>query len=185
LIKTLAKCENISITDDAQPKMLKSVVDTSTHVYVSIAAGVNLTEELNKISKQVATLVKFIDGLKAKIEKKGYTDKVPEDVQIQDKEKLKEKEIELKQVNEVLQLIQNITGTEATPVQSEAKPIKKDKKDKKDKNATGSECKELNLKDLNQTLSKNMFLEGDIPTTNDLEILKKIKKECKEKDLEK
>lgn len=32
LIKTLAKCENVSITDDTQLKMLKSVVDTSTHV---------------------------------------------------------------------------------------------------------------------------------------------------------
>lgn len=31
LIKTLAKCDNVSITSSEQPKMLKSVVDTTTH----------------------------------------------------------------------------------------------------------------------------------------------------------
>lgn len=136
-------------------------------------------------------MVKFIEGLKAKIEKKGYTEKVPEDVQMQDKEKLKEKEIELHQIIEVLELIQNITGTTETPDQTETKQnvknVKNDKKDKKEKKCknSGSEGSDINLKDLNQTLSTNMYTEGDIPTINDLEILKKIKNECKEKDLEK
>ena len=51
--------------------MLKSVVDTTTHVYVSIADGVNLTEEVNKMGKQVATVQKFLDGLRAKMDKAG------------------------------------------------------------------------------------------------------------------
>mmetsp|Transcript_16979 Transcript_16979/g.13979 ORF Transcript_16979/g.13979 Transcript_16979/m.13979 type:complete len:205 (-) Transcript_16979:423-1037(-) len=71
LIKTLAKCEKVEITTDEHPSMLKSVVDTSTHVYVSIADGVNLTEEVNKMSKQVAIVSKFVEGLKLKIDKKG------------------------------------------------------------------------------------------------------------------
>jgi len=71
LIKTLAKCENVSITTVEPPKMLKSVVDTTTHVYVSIADGVNLTEEVNKMGKQVALVQKFVDGLRAKMDKAG------------------------------------------------------------------------------------------------------------------
>jgi len=56
--------------------------------------------------------------------------------------------------------------------------------EKKDK-TSGSEGYEINFKDLNHILSINMFTEGDTITKNDFEIIKKIKNECKEKDLDK
>lgn len=85
---------------------------------------------------------------------------------------------------------QFLAGTVETNNQSEIKQInnekdvKKDKLEKKEK-TSGSEGYEINLKDLNHILSINMFTEGDIITKNDFEIIKKIKNECKEKDLDK
>lgn len=93
----------------------------------------------------------------------------------------------MNQVSEVLELIQNITGTKAQ-VPTETKPEKNDKKDKKGKKegkTSGNDSSEVNLKDLNQLLSTNMFTEGDIPIMNDATIVNQIKNQFKEKDLEK
>lgn len=82
-------------------------MDINTSVYIS-SEGIDLKKEAAKIKKQIETGVKWVENIKTKMDKPAYKEKVPEDVQQSDIEKITNKELELEQLREVLQKLENM-----------------------------------------------------------------------------
>jgi len=93
----------VTVTEEDHPDMIKGVVDLNMNVFLSVTEGVDLKQEVAKLEKLIATGIKYCDGLITKMNKKGYEEKVPEDVRQQDKEKLDTKKEEVEQYKILLE----------------------------------------------------------------------------------
>lgn len=107
-IEHLAKLNSVEITTEDHPKMIKGRVDNNTSVFVSVTDGIDLNLEIKKLNKMKDAGKKYIDGVEKRINKKGQSENVPEDVRQQDAEKISTKQEELKNIEEILNRLEGM-----------------------------------------------------------------------------
>lgn len=99
LISSLAKVGEVKIVSskESNPKGCMSVLSSGCFtVNVEIIKFIKVEDEIKKIQKLIDEKQKPLDALKKKITGKDYASKVPEEVQIKEKEKMDLYEAEMK-----------------------------------------------------------------------------------------
>jgi valyl-tRNA synthetase len=101
-------CKVISASDADPAGCLKNFINDDITIFVMVAGFVDIKLEMDRVAKRNVQLQNLIDGLNKKITMKGYEEKVPEAVRIENQEKLTAYQTEITQNNEGLAELQKL-----------------------------------------------------------------------------
>ena len=90
-VKTLGRLAELSIgVDEKKPKAAATGVITGAEVYVPLEGIIDLTQERDRLQKEIAKISKDIDVFSKKLSNKNFVDKAPKEVVEKDTAKLEE-----------------------------------------------------------------------------------------------
>ncbi|MDA8423457.1 MAG: valine--tRNA ligase [Nitrospiraceae bacterium] len=90
-VKTLGRLAELSIgVDEKKPKAAATGVVKGAEVYVPLEGIIDLTQERDRLQKEIAKLSKDIDVFSKKLSNKNFVDKAPKEVVEKDTAKLEE-----------------------------------------------------------------------------------------------
>lgn len=93
VIERLARLEDLSISlSGDKPEKSVSTLAKLSEIHLPLEGLVDFEEEKKRISKEIETISKYINGLKAKLENENFVSRAPKEVVEGEKEKLAEAE---------------------------------------------------------------------------------------------
>ncbi|MDG1139121.1 MAG: valine--tRNA ligase [Opitutales bacterium] len=92
---------------DRPPSGLPAVASTLGSFYLDLSSGVNVAEEMTRITKEIESLGKIIKSIESKLENEKFVSKAPEAVVAGAKAQLADNQAKLKESEDILQSLTN------------------------------------------------------------------------------
>ena len=106
VVKGFSKASEVLLKkkDDKDIKgWINKVINDRIDVFLDIRDKVDLDKELKRLNKNLEDKEKYVLGIRKKIENKDYKNRVKEEIQKEDKEKLESAETEIKKIKESIE----------------------------------------------------------------------------------
>ena len=104
VIATLARASSVTSVTDKNDKSIEgwliNVINSHIDVFLDIKDKIDINKEVARLNGTLAEKQKYETGIRNKMNKPGYTEKVPENIRKEDKEKLDKILIEIAKVQE-------------------------------------------------------------------------------------
>ena len=104
VIAALARCCSVSAVDNKEDENVKgwlsNVINSTVDIYLDIKDKIDIKKEIVRLEGTLVEKRKFESGIRNKMEKKEYEEKVPEHIRKEDAEKLNKMLIEIGKVEE-------------------------------------------------------------------------------------
>lgn len=107
-IKTLAYCSSNAIVKEAPSGCAILTINAQCEVHLMLKGIIEADKEIAKLGKKTEALTQTITKLKQKMSMEGYEQKVPENVQQDNIETLKQSEIEIERIATAIKALQTI-----------------------------------------------------------------------------
>jgi len=105
-VKTLGRINELRIgVNEAKPKTVATAVIKGAEVYVPLEGVLDLTQERDRLQKEIAKISKDIEVFSKKLSNKNFVDKAPKDVVEKDTAKLGEFKAKREKLEESLRLL--------------------------------------------------------------------------------
>ena len=105
-IKTLARLSELRIgVAEQKPKAAATGVITGAEVYVPLEGIIDLTQESDRLQKEIAKISKDIDVFSKKLSNKNFVDKAPKEVVEKDTAKLEEFKVKREKLEQSLKML--------------------------------------------------------------------------------
>jgi valyl-tRNA synthetase len=105
-VKTLARLSELRIgVEEAKPKTVATGVIKGAEVYVPLEGIIDLTQELDRLRKEIAKISKDIEVFSKKLSNKNFVDKAPKEVVAKDTAKLEEFKVKREKLEQSLKML--------------------------------------------------------------------------------
>ena len=105
-VTSLARLELLRIgTNEAKPKAVATGVIKGAEVYVPLEGIIDLTQERDRLMKEIAKISKDIEVFSKKLSNKNFVDKAPKDVVEKDTAKLEDFKVKREKLEQSLKLL--------------------------------------------------------------------------------
>jgi valyl-tRNA synthetase len=105
-VKTLARVKELRIgVSEAKPKAAATGVIKGAEVYIPLEGVLDLTQERDRLMKEVAKISKDIDVFSRKLSNKDFVDKAPKAVVEKDTAKLEEFKVKRDKLEQSLKML--------------------------------------------------------------------------------
>ena len=105
-IKTLARLAELRIgVDEQKPKAAATGVIKGAEIYVPLEGIIDLTQERDRLQKEIAKISKDIDVFSKKLSNKNFVDKAPKEVVEKDTAKLEEFKVKREKLEQSLKML--------------------------------------------------------------------------------
>ena len=105
-VKTLGRLAELRIgVDEKKPKAAATGVIKGAEVYVPLEGIIDLTQERDRLQKEIAKISKDIDVFSKKLSNKNFVDKAPKEVVEKDTAKLEEFKVKRDKLEQSLKML--------------------------------------------------------------------------------
>jgi valyl-tRNA synthetase len=105
--KTLARIKELRIgVSEAKPRSVATAVIAGAEIYVPLEGILDLTQERDRLQKEIAKISKDIEVFSKKLSNKNFVDKAPKEVVEKDTAKLEEFKVKREKLEQSLRMLE-------------------------------------------------------------------------------